>query len=176
MPECTPLDLGGRTLENPCKYWICTPWDYWETRALLQAERNALVARLNAYNKLVNKPGSEKWTPAIVAAYTLADETSYKLLMDYGDSNWNVFRSAELIETPARLFIKTANDCHGATCDVDATLVAAGHVVPQEPPPPKTPARIEDRILEFTLGVAKSALVVGGVVLGGLYAFNRLTR
>lgn len=182
MAECKPLELGGRTVENPClgAYgWVCTPWDYWATRKILQTERNVLVDRLTALNQLT-KAGKASWSDPLLAAssqaYELANGASYDLLMEYSDSNWNIFRGDQAAEEPARMFIQMAQRVHAATCDVEAALATLGQTVPQAPAPPPAPQKIEDRVLEFTLQATKTAALGIAVVLGGLYAYKRISR
>lgn len=175
--ECPPLDLGGRTVASPCLAafgYYCSPWDYWETRRLLQNERNALVDRLTYFYGMV-KAGKAKWTPATSAAYELANGPSYDLLMEYGDSNWNILRDGIAAETPARLFVEMTQRVHGALCDVDSELAHRGEIVPQTPPPVKPPERIEDRILNFIIAGAQGTAIVGGLLVAGVFAYRYVT-
>lgn len=174
-PACPPLDLGGRTVDNPCLGAFglyCTPWDYWSCRRILQNERLALIDRLNRYNNLV-AAGRAKWTAATSAAHALCNGASYDLLAEYGESNWNIFRDGQRAEEPARLFLDMATKVHGATCDVEAALGALGEVLPQRPPPIQAPQSFPDKLADAMLGLAKSAGIVGAVIFGGILLFRQ---
>lgn len=176
MAECPPLELGGRTVENPCLgAWglYCTPWDYWACRDILRSERAALIDRLNRFNKLVGEKKAT-WTAATSAAHALCNGPSWDLLEQYGASNWNFFRDGQRAEEPARAFLDMATKVHGALCDVEAALGALGEVLPQRPPPIKPTDSYTDKLADAALGLAKTAGIVGAVVLAGVFVFKQV--
>lgn len=192
MAECTPIDLEGGTLENPCIHvWGCGAFDYQRLRRKLQLERNTLVTYLNAYNKLV-MAGRAKHTSEIRIIYTLAFDQSARLLYTWrsdliyetawwerwtapGYANaWNNEREA--YKQACKELAVMASRCHSAVCDVANAIEAAGDKVPSTPIAPPPAQGWGDEILDFSLKIAKSIGVLAlaaGAIFGGLYVVNK---
>lgn len=174
MAACTPVDLGGGTLESPCLNWFgCGAYDHQRLRRVLQTERNYLVSALTTYNQVVAQ-GKVKWTPATSLAYDLANGSSYDLLQKYPQSvPWSeVLDLLAYYHNTCTAFAQMAAQCHAATCDVLSALEAAGEVLPQKPIPPPAPQAWGDQLLDFTIKVAKS---VGIVAVVGAAFFAAVT-
>ncbi|PCC73142.1 hypothetical protein SAMN02745121_08569 [Nannocystis exedens] len=173
--ECQPLNLGGRTKEDPCKgaFGYCTPYDYFEMRKMLQVVRNGLVTRLTSYDTMLwerqRKGEKVSYTPATQAALDLCNGDSWNVLAEHGDSNWNYLKMGEELAGPIRTFIEMATRCHAASCDVDAAIRALGGVTPSAPAQPVPTQTIIDQIFkragEAAGGVAKFAAI--GLALWG---------
>ncbi|MCY0994346.1 hypothetical protein OV203_44890 [Nannocystis sp. ILAH1] len=179
--KCEPLNLGGRTVESPCEGWLCSPWDYFYARKMLQNERNALVTALTSYDARLWAMGKMKggWTEATQAALDLANGASWDLLQEYGDSNWNLFRLPQEVSAPAKLFIDMATRCHAAACDVNAEIERLGGTPPSKPQPPQPTETIVDQVFrragEAAGGVAKFA-AIGLALWGGAKLIESRSR
>ena len=187
MATCEPLNLDGRTPENPCKVWLLPGWpddwrcnwnDFTTVRELLNLEHNALVRNLNRWNKLV-KEGKVKWTPIPTTSWALYEE-SYALLEKYPDSLAKFMVSPGMnLVTAVTSFISMAMKVHSAVCDMDKELEAIGEPLPQKPTKPEPGPEKKGLIVEaidFAREVGQGILTLAVVGVVGFLGYTVINQ
>jgi hypothetical protein len=172
---CPVLDLGGRTVGDPCEGLWCTLDDFRTVRDLLALEHNALVRVLNQWNQLV-AAGRVKWTPVPTAAWAVYEE-SWNLLQKYPwdyASGW-FDTDVYAITAPITAMIAMAGRVHSAACDVTNELTAVGESVASQPAPPKTDKGIAEQAVDAARELTGGAIKVVGLAVLGLLGYGWIT-
>lgn len=178
MASCSKLDLGGRTVEDPCEAtWLwCTIEDFDVTRGLLVTEHNALVRTLDGYNALV-AAGKAKWTQIPSAAWKVYEE-SWALLKTY-EPDWaypffnsNVYK----LKAPITAFVATAMRVHSAACDVDNARQLLGDKLPSPPTEPTKEKGVVEQAVDFTRDLGSGLVKLAGIAVVGVLGYTWLNR
>jgi hypothetical protein len=171
LAECTPLDFGGRTLQDPCSDWLgfCKLEDWDAVREVLLLEHNGLVRSLNQWNKLVGE-GKASWSPLPTHAWQVY-EASGATLEKYTHWIGDVFSPSAAVLA----MMQQAMAVHAATCDLDGELEAIGQPIPAKPQKPVEPKSITQEVTDFIKEGAKSVGMLFALGLLGWAGYNWLS-